>query len=112
MIDRYAEIGDLRLHYVEEGEGPLVVMLHGFPEFWFSWRKQIPALAVLESILVSTGSQSLIWELMFMAYKLTVNGKSQTVDVPGEMPLLWVRRVRPLRRTLAETYAFWMPRAA
>src|SRR5947209_20008138 len=29
---------------------------------------------------------------MFMAYKLTVNGKSQTVDVPGEMPLLWVLR--------------------
>jgi len=54
--------------------------------------EQIPALAVLESILVSTGSQSLIWELMFMAYKLTVNGKSQTVDVPGEMPLLWVLR--------------------
>jgi len=45
VIDRYAEVGDIRLHYVEEGEGPLVVMLHGFPEFWFSWRKQIPAIA-------------------------------------------------------------------
>src|ERR1041384_1814018 len=45
MADRYAEIGDIRLHYVEEGEGPLVVMLHGFPELWFSWRRQIPALA-------------------------------------------------------------------
>ena len=32
-------------HYVEAGEGPLVVLLHGFPEFWFSWRFQIPALA-------------------------------------------------------------------
>src|SRR5256885_4968392 len=44
MADRYADIGDIRLHYVDEGEGPLVVMLHGFPEFWYSWRKQIPAL--------------------------------------------------------------------
>jgi pimeloyl-ACP methyl ester carboxylesterase len=44
MAHRYAEVGDVRLHYVEEGEGPLVVMLHGFPEFWVSWRKQIPAL--------------------------------------------------------------------
>ena len=35
----------MRLHYVEAGEGPLVVLLHGFPEFWFSWRFQIPALA-------------------------------------------------------------------
>ena len=30
----YAEVGDQRLHYVEAGEGPLIVLLHGFPEFW------------------------------------------------------------------------------
>ncbi|HEY2140527.1 MAG TPA: alpha/beta hydrolase [Solirubrobacteraceae bacterium] len=35
----------VRLHYVEAGEGPLVVLLHGFPAFWYSWRHQIPALA-------------------------------------------------------------------
>jgi pimeloyl-ACP methyl ester carboxylesterase len=35
----------VRLHYVHAGEGPLVVLLHGFPEFWYSWRRQIPALA-------------------------------------------------------------------
>lgn len=33
------------LHYVESGSGPLVVLLHGFPEFWYSWRRQMPALA-------------------------------------------------------------------
>lgn len=36
--------GGVRLHYVEAGEGPLVILLHGFPEFWYSWRFQIPAL--------------------------------------------------------------------
>ncbi len=41
---RYADLGDVRLHYVEAGAGPLVVLLHGFPEFWYSWRYQIPAL--------------------------------------------------------------------
>ncbi len=42
---RFATVGDgVRLHYVEAGEGPLVVLLHGFPEFWWSWRHQIPAL--------------------------------------------------------------------
>lgn len=41
----YADLGDARLHYVEAGEGPLVVLLHGFPDFWFGWRFQIPALA-------------------------------------------------------------------
>lgn len=39
--------GGVTLHYVEAGpmDGPLCVLLHGFPEFWFSWRRQIPALA-------------------------------------------------------------------
>ena len=35
LREGYAEIGDVRLHYVEAGEGPLVVLLHGFPEFWY-----------------------------------------------------------------------------
>ena len=42
----YADVGGgVRLHYVEAGEGPLLVLLHGFPEFWYSWRRQLPALA-------------------------------------------------------------------
>ncbi len=41
----FADVGEVRLHYVEAGEGPLVVLLHGFPEFWYEWRHQIPALA-------------------------------------------------------------------
>jgi pimeloyl-ACP methyl ester carboxylesterase len=41
----YAELGTVRLHYVEKGEGPLVVLLHGFPEFWYGWRAQIGPLA-------------------------------------------------------------------
>ena len=35
----------MELHFVESGSGPLVVLLHGFPEFWYSWRRQMPALA-------------------------------------------------------------------
>lgn len=38
-------VNHVRLHYVEAGSGPLVLLLHGFPEFWYSWRRQIPALA-------------------------------------------------------------------
>ncbi|MGH9942199.1 MAG: alpha/beta fold hydrolase [Pyrinomonadaceae bacterium] len=41
----YAQAGDVRLHYVEHGEGErLVVLLHGFPECWYSWRYQLLAL--------------------------------------------------------------------
>jgi pimeloyl-ACP methyl ester carboxylesterase len=43
---RYATVnGGVRLHYVEAGDGPPVILLHGFPEFWYTWRHQIPALA-------------------------------------------------------------------
>jgi pimeloyl-ACP methyl ester carboxylesterase len=45
LRDGYAEIGDQRLHYVEAGDGPLLVLLHGFPEFWYGWRQQIRPLA-------------------------------------------------------------------
>jgi epoxide hydrolase 4 len=44
LAHRYADLGDVRLHYVEAGEGPLVLLLHGFPQFWYQWRHQIPAL--------------------------------------------------------------------
>jgi epoxide hydrolase A/B len=39
------ETNGINMHYVEQGEGPLVVLCHGFPESWYSWRHQIPALA-------------------------------------------------------------------
>ena len=35
----------INMHYVESGNGPLVVLCHGFPESWYSWRHQIHALA-------------------------------------------------------------------
>ena len=34
----YAENGDVKIHYVAKGEGPLVVMIHGFPDYWYTWR--------------------------------------------------------------------------
>src|ERR1700759_4170365 len=48
LREGYAEVGDdTRLHYVEAGDAdrPLVVLLHGFPEFWYGWRLQIEPLA-------------------------------------------------------------------
>ncbi|MEH1933509.1 MAG: alpha/beta hydrolase [Nostoc sp.] len=41
----YITTNGVKLHYVTQGEGPLMLMLHGFPEFWYSWRHQIPEFA-------------------------------------------------------------------
>lgn len=42
---KYLQVNGARIHAVIEGEGPLVLMLHGFPESWYSWRHQLTALA-------------------------------------------------------------------
>src|SRR5436305_8984297 len=44
-MHRIIETDDIRMHIAEQGEGPLVVLCHGFPESWYSWRHQLPALA-------------------------------------------------------------------
>ena len=38
----FVEANGVRFHYVEQGDGPLVMLLHGFPECWYSWRLQLP----------------------------------------------------------------------
>jgi pimeloyl-ACP methyl ester carboxylesterase len=48
----FIETNRIRLHCVSQGEGELVVLLHGFPEFWYSWRYQIPALARYFKVVV------------------------------------------------------------
>lgn len=45
LTRRHAALGDLRLAYDEAGAGPLVVLVHGWPELAHSWRNQVPALA-------------------------------------------------------------------
>jgi pimeloyl-ACP methyl ester carboxylesterase len=42
---RFVETNNIRMHIAEQGRGPLVILCHGFPELWYSWRHQLPALA-------------------------------------------------------------------
>ncbi len=45
ITHRTVETNGINMHLAEQGEGPVVLMLHGFPESWYSWRHQLPALA-------------------------------------------------------------------
>jgi pimeloyl-ACP methyl ester carboxylesterase len=42
---RFVQVNGIRMHIAEQGSGPLVVLVHGFPELWYSWRHVLPALA-------------------------------------------------------------------
>src|SRR4029077_2052918 len=41
----YADSGGVKIHYASIGKGPLNVMIHGFPDFWYTWRDQMEALS-------------------------------------------------------------------
>ena len=46
LEDHFAQNGSVRIHYVAEGKGPLVVMIHGFPDYWATWK---PLMATLSA---------------------------------------------------------------
>ena len=43
--DGFADSNGVKIHYVTLGSGPLVVMIHGFPDYWYTWRHQMDGLA-------------------------------------------------------------------
>ena len=45
LRDQYADSNGVRIHYVTIGRGPLIVMIHGFPDFWYGWREQMTGLS-------------------------------------------------------------------
>jgi len=42
---RFLDTNGIRMHIAEQGEGPLVILCHGWSESWYSWRHQLPILA-------------------------------------------------------------------
>ena len=47
LTHRFVETNGIRMHLAEEGEGPVVLLCHGFPELWYSWRHQLKGLAAV-----------------------------------------------------------------
>ena len=45
ITHRIVKTNGINMHIAEAGEGPLVLLIHGWPESWYSWRHQLPALA-------------------------------------------------------------------
>jgi pimeloyl-ACP methyl ester carboxylesterase len=51
VTHRYVDVDGMRLHVAEAGEGPPLVLLHGWPQHWWIWRKVIPALAAERRVI-------------------------------------------------------------
>lgn len=52
LVHDFADLGDVRLHYVTAGQGAAVVLLHGWPQTWYMWRKILPGLAQRYRVVV------------------------------------------------------------
>ncbi len=55
LSDGYATVNNVRYHYVTAGEGPLVILYHGFPSFWYAWKFQIAELAKYYRVVAIDG---------------------------------------------------------
>ncbi len=44
VTDKYVDSNGVKIHYVTAGKGPLIVFIHGFPDFWYSWHNQMEGL--------------------------------------------------------------------
>jgi pimeloyl-ACP methyl ester carboxylesterase len=51
MTHRHVKAGDIRIHVAEAGEGPPVLLLHGWPQHWYAWRKVAPQLAAERRVI-------------------------------------------------------------
>ena len=49
---RMASVNGINIHYVIEGQGEPVVFIHGWPEFWYGWRHQIPVMSERYQVIV------------------------------------------------------------
>ena len=84
-----------RFHLVEAGEGPLVVLLHGFPTFWWTWRHQLQSLAAAG----------------FRAVAMDLRGYGGSDHTPhGYDPMTLAGDVAGLIRTLGEAVPSWSAR--
>jgi pimeloyl-ACP methyl ester carboxylesterase len=51
ITHEYADVNGVKLHYVRAGRGPVMVFLHGFPEFWYEWKHQLAEFAADHTVV-------------------------------------------------------------
>lgn len=101
----YCDVGGVRLHYVRAGRGPLVVLLHGFPECWYSWRHQIWPLAERFTVVAPDLRGYNLSDKPKSGYDLdTLAG-----DVTGLIQNLGFEKAHVVGHDWGGVIAFWLP---
>ena len=63
---QFAEVNGVRLHYVREGSGTPLILVHGWPGFWFEWNKNIRSSATLDRYWSIEPQQTLDWSIALL----------------------------------------------
>jgi pimeloyl-ACP methyl ester carboxylesterase len=102
-----AVVNNVRLHWVEAGQGPVVLLLHGFPEFWWEWRHQLPALARMGFRAVAPDLRG--YNLSEKPEGVAAYRMEQLVgDVQGLIRHLGVERAHVVGHDWGGVIAWWM----
>jgi pimeloyl-ACP methyl ester carboxylesterase len=107
--ERFVSVGDVRLHVVEAGPagGPPVVLLHGFPELWYGWRRQIGPLADAGFRVIAPdqrGYNTSDKPAGLAAYRLEALGG----DVAGLLDALSLERASVVGHDWGAVVAWWL----
>ncbi|OJH40235.1 alpha/beta fold hydrolase [Cystobacter ferrugineus] len=89
ITHRIVQTNGIHLHIAEAGQGPLVLLLHGWPESWYSWRHQIPALVAAGYHVVAPdvrgyGQSDKPWEIEAYSMKQLLADCTGLLDALGE----------------------------
>ena len=78
FASNFLEVNGIRLHYLDEGNGPAVLLLHGQPTWSYLYRKMIPPL-------VDAGYRCIVPDLMAEDFSLGASGRAKTADFLGQL---------------------------
>ncbi|MFD4633943.1 alpha/beta fold hydrolase [Streptomyces sp. NPDC058284] len=98
---KFAKVRGVRMHYVTGGRGPALVLLHGWPQTWFEWRKVMPALAKRHTVYaLRTYSRPDALHAGFELYRsLDEDERDNTAATPSDTPTLLLTATGSLAAT-------------
>lgn len=107
----FATVGGVRLHYVRQGAGSPVILLHGWPGFWYEWAPVIPALAAHHDVIVPDLRGFAYSDKPDLAPEEGYNRQAVAEDIAGLAVHLGLARIAVVAHDIGATVAQPLARA-